>query len=62
MSFTVESLHKMTALAVAVVVTLGVQGSMLAGFDHLATNAPLNFDTTCKAGTLPTLEMVHARS
>lgn len=35
-----NNLQKLVSLAAAILVTLGLHGSLLAGFDHLATQAP----------------------
>lgn len=39
MSYTTATSHKVLALIAAFFVTLGVQGSLLAGFEHLAETA-----------------------
>jgi hypothetical protein len=57
-------MHKVAAFAAAAAVTLAVQGSMLASFDNLAVAAPAASSASCTATaiTLPTVEVVHARS
>lgn len=62
MAHTFLDMTKVIALAAAVVVTMGVQGSMLASFDHLATSAiqtPTN--AACNVVTQPATEVRHAR-
>lgn len=62
MSYTLLNLHKVTALVAAIVVTLGVQGSMLASFDNLAVDASsTQANAACNAVTTPTTEVHHAR-
>jgi hypothetical protein len=64
MPFAAPSMHKVAALVASVAVTLAVQGSMLASFDNLAVAAPAANSASCTATaiTLPTVEVVHARS
>lgn len=63
MSYATSSLNKLTAVVVAMVATVGVHGTILAGFDKLAASAvPTHANAPCKAMTLPTVQVVHARS
>jgi uncharacterized membrane protein len=59
MSYQVLSGHKVVAMVAAVAATLALQGGMLASFDHVADTSQLQ--ASCKASTLPVVEIVHAR-
>jgi hypothetical protein len=40
MSYLTQHTHKVLALVLALVITAGIQGSMLAGFEQMASAAP----------------------
>ena len=40
MSYLTQRAHKVIALALALVITAGIQGSLLAGFEQMASAAP----------------------
>ncbi len=40
MSYPTQHTHKVIALVLALVITAGIQGSMLAGFEQMASAAP----------------------
>lgn len=62
MSYAVLSSHKVVALVSAVVATLALQGGLLAGFDHVSEAPQLQAAASCRVITLPSVEIVHARS
>ena len=62
MSNAVLSSHKLVALVTAVVATVALQAGLLAGFDHASEAPQLQAAASCRTITLPTVEIVHARS
>lgn len=62
MSLAVLNSHKVVALVSAVIATAALQGSLLAGFDHAADTPHLQAAASCRTVTLPTVEIVHART
>lgn len=62
MSYAVLNSHKVVALVSAVVATLALQGGLLAGFDHVTEAPQLQAAASCRVISLPSVEIVHARS
>ena len=62
MSYAVLNSHKFVALVAAVVATVALHGGLLAGFDHAAETPRLVAAASCRAITLPSVEIVHART
>ena len=62
MSYAVLSSHKVVALMAAVVATVALQGGLLVGFDHVPEAPQLQAAASCRTITLPTVEIVYARS
>ena len=62
MSLVAQNSHKVFSLFAAVVVTLALHGSLLAGFSHLAAQGPAPVLANCNAATLSAVTVVGARS
>lgn len=62
MSNTAPRSHNAAALLAAVLASLVLHGSMLAGFDHVRIDASQMQAKATPVITLPTVEIVHARS
>lgn len=62
MSYAVLNSHKVVALVAAVVATVTLHGGLLASFDHAAEAPQVQTAASCRTITLPTVEVVHARS
>jgi len=62
MSRVVQNSHKVFSLFAAVIVTFALHGSLLAGFSHLAAQAPAPVFANCHAATLSAVTVVRARS
>ena len=65
-TYTTSRLHKVLGAVVALAVTFVVQGTMLAGFDHVSAKAALESPVdspimNAKMITLPTVTVVHGR-
>lgn len=61
MPFAVQNSYKVGALFAAVAVTFTLQGSILAGFNHLADQAQASALANCSAVTLPSVTVIPAR-
>jgi hypothetical protein len=62
MSFTVQKSHRIVSMLVAIVVTIGLQGTLLAGFNHLADQGQSAELANCNAASLPVANVTPGRS
>ncbi len=60
-SYATGGFRRVASGLAALAVTVAVQGSLLAGFNHLATRADQESQVNAKAVTLPAVTVVHKR-